>query len=163
MIAVGRRQVLGWLVCGAGACALGCGVQDPEVDAGPPADAGPAKRFAQVTLSALPVGSFVLLNAAGCGTAAGCLVGRDEEGVYAFTSVCTHQGGTVQIPGADGHARCCLHGATYDRNGDVVKGIVPGQASLKHLKVELQGEGNEAEIVVSLDSEELDRGFRLQV
>jgi Rieske Fe-S protein len=153
-VSVTRRLVIRTVPTLAGALVLGCGGGNP-----PAADAGGETEL-RVPLSALAVGSFVALGDGGCsGATQGAIVGRDDRGVYAFARACTHQHGTVAVPDATGTATCCLHGATYDVNGDVVKGVVPDQAPLPHWAVRLEG----AEVVVTVGLEVSDRTNRLHV
>jgi Rieske Fe-S protein len=88
-------------------------------------------------------------------------VGRDAKGVYAYSNVCTHQGGRVPAPDASGVSKCCLHGSKYDVNGDVIAGITTSQNPLPHYEVRLEGSGIDVTVVVNLSAEVTDRKARL--
>ena len=63
------------------------------------------------------------------------IVGHDADGLYAYSSVCTHRGCTVPAPGASGVSTCPCHRAQYDRNGAVLRG--PATLPLQHYAVEV--------------------------
>ncbi len=69
------------------------------------------------------------------------LLGRDAGGLYAMTSVCTHNQCDLSVYGtlSDSGISCRCHGSGYSRNGDRVKG--PAIASLKHFKVDVAADG----------------------
>jgi Rieske Fe-S protein len=67
-------------------------------------------------------------------------VGRDANGLYAMTMVCTHQGCTLNQPTAAGQLTCPCHGSRFDRNGAVVNG--PATQPLEHYGVEIDAAGN---------------------
>jgi Rieske Fe-S protein len=144
---VSRRVFVRTLVLSTSGVVLGaCGPDSSGEDGGQDAgvevmvDAGSPASELRLPLAQVPVGTVVAVGSSGCvGAESGALVGRDSGGVYAFSSACTHQHGTVATPDAQGVARCCLHGAEYDRYGVVTKAIVPGQANLPHLAVRLEG------------------------
>jgi Rieske Fe-S protein len=58
------------------------------------------------------------------------IVGHDDSGLYAYTSVCTHRGCTIHAPNASGVATCPCHGAQFDGDGAVVRG--PATRPLVH-------------------------------
>ncbi len=60
---------------------------------------------------------------------------RDEEGVYAISTVCTHLGCIVK-PAADGF-ECPCHGSRFAPDGEVRKG--PAPKPLAWLKVSVSG------------------------
>jgi cytochrome b6-f complex iron-sulfur subunit len=60
---------------------------------------------------------------------------RDDEGVFAISTVCTHLGCIVK-PGPNGFA-CPCHGSEYAKNGTVTKG--PAPKALPWLKVTNNG------------------------
>jgi Rieske Fe-S protein len=157
-VKVTRRAVI--RVLGSGTVfTLGCGLPDAGSDGGVD-DAGTVVTELRVPLSMLPVGGFVAVGSTGCsGTSSGAIVGRDASGVYAFSSVCTHQRGTVGLPNASGLATCCLHGAQFDRTGEVVRGITPGQRPLPHFQVRIEGE----DVVVEVGTPVSDRSTRVPV
>ncbi len=53
---------------------------------------------------------------------------RDSGGLYAVSSVCTHQGATIQQKGSEFY--CPRHGATFSLNGTVTGG--PASRALAH-------------------------------
>jgi cytochrome b6-f complex iron-sulfur subunit len=69
-------------------------------------------------------------------------IGRDANGVYAMTLICTHQGcdigqnGTVSPSGL----YCACHGSAFDVNGSVVRG--PAPSPLAHFAVSADASGN---------------------
>ena len=156
---VDRRRFLSMAIVSCGsACAWACGSSE---GGSAPSDRGADEL--RVPLSSVPVDGVFEAGGSDCSASAGALVGRDALGVYAFTNVCTHQGGHVLPPDASGVSHCCLHGSQYDTNGDLVKGVAPGQTSLNHLKVRLEGVGTGAVVVVSLTEVESDRAARVRV
>ena len=70
------------------------------------------------------------------------LIGRDNGGLYAMTSLCTHQLCNLNIKGVimSGGIHCNCHGAEYDNNGTATKG--PAVNPLKHYKLSLECDGN---------------------
>ena len=68
-------------------------------------------------------------------------IGRDENGVYAMTLTCSHQGcnmasdGTVSFSGV----YCDCHGSQFTNNGSVVSGPAPDP--LQHFAVEVDATG----------------------
>jgi Rieske Fe-S protein len=69
-------------------------------------------------------------------------VGRDVNGLYALTIICTHQGCQVAPGGAGAALRliCPCHGSQFDANGAVVRG--PASRPLVHYAVEVDAAGN---------------------
>jgi cytochrome b6-f complex iron-sulfur subunit len=69
-------------------------------------------------------------------------IARDQGGVYALTSTCTHQGCdvTVQGSGVSAVLICPCHRSQFDRNGAVQRG--PANAPLVHFAVEIDPAGN---------------------
>jgi cytochrome b6-f complex iron-sulfur subunit len=119
---IGRRELL--VTSGAVVCAqkLGCGGITLPLKV----DAGPASKFALPSLQ--EVG----------GTAVA--VGRDANGLYAMTLVCTHSGcdmtGGVSLHEID----CGCHGSVFNGNGVVLRG--PATTPLQHFAIELDASGN---------------------
>jgi cytochrome b6-f complex iron-sulfur subunit len=73
---------------------------------------------------------------------------RTPDGTFrAFTAVCTHLGCTVQYRSGQSDIWCPCHNGIYDRYGQVVSG--PPPRPLEEYKVNLRGQGDEAEVVVS--------------
>jgi len=126
-----RRKFL--QVCGGGAvgCAFtaGCGASS---------GASPA-AFGDVSagnIAKLPVGALVQVSSEPV------FIGRDQGGVYALTSTCTHQACDVSVRGSGDAAVliCPCHNSQFDRNGAVQRG--PANAPLVHFAVEIDGMGN---------------------
>jgi Rieske Fe-S protein len=69
------------------------------------------------------------------------LLGRDAGGLYAMTSVCTHNQCDLTLYGAlnGSGITCKCHGSGFSLNGDRVKG--PATASLKHFLVKVAADG----------------------
>jgi nitrite reductase/ring-hydroxylating ferredoxin subunit len=65
-------------------------------------------------------------------------IGRDSGGVYAMTAVCTHQGATCVVQGAEIY--CPRHGATFSLTGTVTGS--PATTSLKHYAMCVMSNGN---------------------
>jgi len=59
------------------------------------------------------------------------IIGHDADGLFAFSTVCTHDGCTIGAPSATTGATVCpCHGARFDGNGAVVQG--PARNPLPH-------------------------------
>src|SRR5262252_4947029 len=71
---------------------------------------------------------------------------RDGE-IRAFSAVCSHLDCTVQYKADTTQLWCACHNGTYDLSGNVVSG--PPPRGLEKFMVNLRGEGDDAEIVVS--------------
>jgi Rieske Fe-S protein len=117
-------------VLGAGALvSAGCGGEDEEgqSEASGPVPAG--------NVSDIPVGT---VRVAG-GKAV--VIGRDQAGLYAMSTICTHQRCNMAKSGSisSGGLSCDCHGSEFDSNGEVVKG--PARSTLKHWQVELAEDG----------------------
>ncbi|MEP7051932.1 MAG: Rieske (2Fe-2S) protein [Pseudomonadota bacterium] len=67
------------------------------------------------------------------------VLGRDENGLYAMTNTCTHQGCPV-TPAAGATLYCSCHGSRFDSNGAVLSG--PANGSLVHYAVTIDADGN---------------------
>lgn len=130
---VSRRTLL---VVAAGSAAIAaCGpltvTGDGGVDAGTdapgdpdatPVDAGDdAAPDASATCSGVagtlvgPVSQFAVGTLVAPRTGGAIIVGQDAGGLYAFSSICTHQGCTALVSGSG--VRCPCHRATFDANG----------------------------------------------
>ena len=81
------------------------------------------------------------------GTKPGIVVRTAEGDVRAFSAVCTHLDCTVQFKGDTSQIWCACHNGTYDLGGNVVSG--PPPRGLEKFTVNLRGQGDDAEIVVS--------------
>jgi len=90
------------------------------------------------------------LNAAAIfkfGSKPGIVVRTAEGEIRAFSAVCTHLDCTVQFKNDTSQLWCACHNGTYDLSGAVVSG--PPPRGLEQFVVNLRGEGDDAEIVVS--------------
>jgi nitrite reductase/ring-hydroxylating ferredoxin subunit len=70
------------------------------------------------------------------------LIGRDANGLFAMTSLCTHQQCNLNSKGvliATG-IHCNCHGAEFDVVGNATKG--PAASPLKHYQLTLECDGN---------------------
>jgi nitrite reductase/ring-hydroxylating ferredoxin subunit len=122
-----RRRFLALISTGTAAALAGCSSASSE-----------PQMFGDVAAGAvadLPVGA--LKNIVG----APAIIGRDDLGVYAMTSTCTHQGCTVGEAGAGASIflRCPCHGSEFDRNGGVTNG--PASSPLVHFQVDIAASG----------------------
>ena len=73
---------------------------------------------------------------------------RTPDGNFrAFTAVCTHLGCTVQYRSDQSDVWCPCHNGVYDLYGHVVSG--PPPRSLEEYTVNLRGQGDQTEVVVS--------------
>jgi len=81
------------------------------------------------------------------GSKPGIVVRTAEGEVRAFSAVCTHLDCTVQYKADTTQLWCACHNGTYDLGGNVVSG--PPPRGLEKFTVNLRGEGDDAEIVVS--------------
>jgi Rieske Fe-S protein len=114
---------------------IGCAAAPTACSAGavPPANVG---DVAAGNASALQVGTLEAV------AGEPVCVGRDANGVYAMTLICTHQGcdmghqGSVSARGLS----CACHGSIFDTNGNVVGG--PAPAALAHFAVTADASGN---------------------
>jgi cytochrome b6-f complex iron-sulfur subunit len=81
------------------------------------------------------------------GSKPGIVVRTADGDVRAFSAVCTHLDCTVQFKNDTSQLWCACHNGTYDLGGNVVSG--PPPRGLEKFVVNLRGEGDDAEIVVS--------------
>jgi cytochrome b6-f complex iron-sulfur subunit len=81
------------------------------------------------------------------GSKPGIVVRTAEGDVRAFSAVCTHLDCTVQFKADTSQLWCACHNGTYDLGGNVVSG--PPPRGLEKFAVNIRGDGNDAEIVVS--------------
>ena len=81
------------------------------------------------------------------GTRPGIVVRTADGEVRAFSAVCTHLDCTVQFKADTTQLWCACHNGLYDLGGNVVSG--PPPRALQRFTVNLRGEGDEAEIVVT--------------
>ena len=134
-IEIHRRRFVVALSAGACAAAAGCGTigQNCNADASAPVDSG-------IKMSALTEGSAI------CSTAGDFIVARDANGVYAYSSICPHQGCIVNCPAsASSSVVCGCHGSVFNGNGDRVSGPTP--TSLDHYVVSFVGTGASASVL----------------
>ena len=81
------------------------------------------------------------------GSKPGIVVRTADGDIRAFSAVCTHLDCTVQFKSDTSQLWCACHNGTYDLGGSVVSG--PPPRGLEQFTVNLRGEGDDAEIVVS--------------
>jgi Rieske Fe-S protein len=81
------------------------------------------------------------------GSKPGIVVRTPDGDVRAFSAVCTHLDCTVQFKPDTSQLWCACHNGTYDMGGNVVSG--PPPRGLEQFVVNIRGEGDDAEIVVS--------------
>jgi nitrite reductase/ring-hydroxylating ferredoxin subunit len=96
-------------------------VVTPDAKPGSPdaATTGPACSGAATDVGAA---SSYAMNTPKLYSSAGFFVVRDSGGLYAVSSICTHEGATNGL--SSGHFRCPRHGATFTHNGDILGGPV---------------------------------------
>jgi Rieske Fe-S protein len=58
------------------------------------------------------------------------IIGHDANGLFAFSTSCTHQGCLISAPSSTGATSCPCHGARFDGNGAVTAG--PARTPLPH-------------------------------
>jgi Rieske Fe-S protein len=110
----------------------------PPSDGGSP-DAAGAPLCSGPTVvgkaTGLIVGSLVSLGY-------GVVVGRDAGGLYAMSSICTHQGCGMNIVGAVGKSslHCPCHGSNFSATGAVTGG--PARVPLQHFKLLVSASGD---------------------
>jgi nitrite reductase/ring-hydroxylating ferredoxin subunit len=109
----------------AGAATLGFGCSS----------AGLSGSYAAGNVSQLQVGELVALSN---GPVA---VGRDKNGVYAMTLICTHQACDMSSQGAVSAQGivCYCHGSTFDVDGNPTRG--PAGSPLQHYAVTIDASG----------------------
>jgi Rieske Fe-S protein len=81
------------------------------------------------------------------GSKPGIVVRTADGEIRAFSAVCTHLDCTVQFKDDTSLLWCACHNGMYDLGGAVVSG--PPPRGLEQFVVNLRGEGDDAEIVVS--------------
>jgi len=119
-----RRKLLCYAGCSTGLALVGCGSSTGSPPTGP-VNGG--------NVSALAVGALVVMS--------NVAVGRDADGVYGMSAVCTHAGcflGDASGTIAAGLG-CGCHGSTFDGNGNVTRG--PAIAALQHNAVTIAADG----------------------
>ncbi len=127
-----RRRVLRtWLTgasVGVASAALGSVIVRMPLPAILP---GPSERVKIGTVSSYPVGTQVTLEDQHL------FVQRDNEGIYAISTICTHLGCTVRR--VDSGFDCPCHGSRYNPDGQVVQG--PAPKSLPWYRVQIMPSG----------------------
>jgi Rieske Fe-S protein len=84
--------------------------------------------------SALAVGDLKALSNAPA------ILARDDKGIYAMTTTCTHEACDLREGRiASGSITCACHGSQFDANGGVVKG--PATSPLAHFAVTVDASG----------------------
>ncbi|MBI4484557.1 MAG: Rieske (2Fe-2S) protein, partial [Acidobacteria bacterium] len=81
------------------------------------------------------------------GSKPGIVVRTADGEVRAFTAICTHLDCTVQFKADTSQIWCACHNGLYDLGGNVISG--PPPRPLERFVVNVRGEGDETEIVVS--------------
>lgn len=112
-----------------GALASACSSSDSD-----DTSSGGAIPVAGTNVRDVPVG--FLGNAGGR-----VLLGRDAGGLYAMTSVCTHNQCDMIVYGSIDAAglNCKCHGSGFSRTGERTRG--PAIAALQHFKVDVAADG----------------------
>ena len=121
--------MLGAGLATAGLGAMGCGNNAAN-------DTGPTGAVGAGNVSALQVGEIKPIS----GQPA--VIARDATGVYAMTSLCTHQRCDMIGNGSVGSngLYCSCHGSRFDANGNVLQG--PASTPLEHWRVEIAADGS---------------------
>jgi cytochrome b6-f complex iron-sulfur subunit len=111
----------------------------PPVSGEPATQSAVAGRAAALKPNAAAIFKF--------GSKPGIVVRTQDGEVRAFSAVCTHLDCTVQFKADTSQLWCACHNGTYDMGGNVVSG--PPPRGLEQFVVNIRGEGDDAEIVVS--------------
>ncbi|MDB4957412.1 MAG: Chitinase [Myxococcales bacterium] len=90
-------------------------------------DGGVAATCGPTAIDVGAASSFVL-NTPKYFSTGRCFIVRDSGGLYAVSSLCTHEGAINGV--SSGHFLCPRHGATFTFNGNVIGG--PVSTGLKH-------------------------------
>jgi nitrite reductase/ring-hydroxylating ferredoxin subunit len=111
----------------AGSAAVGSGVRGAVATCA--SNSNPAGAASGVS-----VGSLVLVGN-------GLVVGRDANGLYAMSSVCTHQGCPTNVVGAAAQPSlyCPCHGSMFGATGAVILG--PARRPLQHYQIAVSPSG----------------------
>jgi Rieske Fe-S protein len=128
--AVNRRELLFLAGASTGLAVLAAAVPGCANPTGTP----PTGQVGAGNLSALAVGALLVMT--------NFAVGRDANGIYAMSAVCTHAGcllddGASTIAAGLG---CPCHGSTFDGNGSVTAG--PARSPLEHYAVSIAADGS---------------------
>jgi len=111
----------------------------PPVSGEPATQSAPAGRAGALRANSGAIFKF--------GSKPGIVVRTAEGEIRAFSAVCTHLDCTVQFKSDTSQLWCACHNGTYDLGGNVVSG--PPPRGLEQFVVNMRGEGDDAEIVVS--------------
>lgn len=127
--ALDRRQLLVLAGASTGLVLLGGAVSGCSPATGTP----PTGPQMSGNVSELQLGSLLVMS--------NVVVGRDANGVYAMSAVCTHAGcllddGSQTIAAG---LSCPCHGSTFDGNGGVTGG--PARIALQHYAVTIASDG----------------------
>lgn len=99
---------------------------------GPGGGSPPSGPILAGKISDITVGTLKVINNA--------VLARDSGGLYAMSSICTHQGCAVLASGAaTAGLNCPCHGSAFDQNGAVTHG--PAPSPLEHYQVDLASNG----------------------
>lgn len=117
-------KVIGGAVGAAGACAMGASLSG----CGGVVSAGNVSSVAMNSLSVVSGESLA--------------IGRDANGVYALSTICTHQGCDMSLRGDISYQGvfCGCHGAQFDADGNPVAG--PARGPLAHYPLTIDASGN---------------------
>lgn len=123
---VNRRELLRLAGFSAGAFILGSSISS--------CGSGSNGSVSSLNVADLKPGSLHLLSS-------DVAVARDAQGAYAMTTVCTHQGCSLEDSAQTIAAglRCPCHGSTFDGNGKVTNG--PARTDLQHYQVTIGADG----------------------
>jgi Rieske Fe-S protein len=124
-----RRKFLSVAGTSAGLVAVASAV--PSCNATGSAPTGPEDAGNVSALSA--TGTLIVMS--------NVIVARDDQGVYAMSRICTHQGCFLDdtSSGVAGGLHCPCHGSAFDGNGAVTHG--PAGAPLQHYAVTIAADG----------------------
>jgi Rieske Fe-S protein len=111
----------------------------PPASGEPPVDTAVAGRARMLRPNSAALFKF--------GATPGIVVRTAEGDLRAFSAVCTHLDCTVQFKVETSELWCACHNGMYDLAGNVVSG--PPPRALQKFTVNLRGEGDDAEIVVT--------------
>ncbi|HEU4410205.1 MAG TPA: Rieske (2Fe-2S) protein [Polyangiaceae bacterium] len=118
-----RRRVLAVVSAGSAATLTGCGggsagpaPSHPEGGAGAPPAPGPPAATPVANLRDLAPGALVVLPEPHV------VLGRDDKGVYAMSTLCTHQSCNVTLKSSGDGLVCKCHRSFFDRDGNPTGG-----------------------------------------
>lgn len=133
-----RRKFLTMIgACATAGSAIACGGDDGgAAPATGKTTAGNTKDYPVNTVKALATASII--------------IGRDARGLYAMSSVCTHQQCDMRSQGkiAFAEIECSCHGSRFTSNGVVTEG--PASSPLPHYTVTVAADGT-----ISVDADKI--------